>query len=464
MTRASWVSLWGRDLQLHAGAWTKRLQDRSAGHGRLASRVVEARFAERDADLLQARRFARLYRVLQAAARTRGHAHAAGVLADRAVAGSESLDVPLSGLPLMTKQWVRHGIKDLLVPDPGPVDVRITSGTSGEVVQIARPRAATIERAAVDRRLFDALGLPSFFTLALVVPWRQEVIDSWGFNDWKLRLRQIGLAELMAELSRGRVPAELLVSSPAACQRIAGSGLTGARLTSAWELSRSTRALLGLVPEGQPETASELYVAAEMSAPIAVRYPNCPHLHVNADAVHVEVVHPATGESLSPRSAGALVLTDLLNTSMPFVRYLIGDAGALLDSGECRRCGRVTPTLLLLGRVGARMEETKRLAASLRQKAPWVLVEHDSGAPVLLTDHPVDPVLTAKLGAVAPLPNPLRSMPHGGLFLSVAERYPVEVWENRTIADLGVGARNPHAALRARRHGPVSRDRQRRVG
>ena len=76
----------------------------------------------------------------------------------------------------------------------------------------------------------------------------------------------------------------------------------------------------------------------------------CEHrgLHINAENLYVEVVqdgHPVpTGEF------GELAVTTLNNYGFPFIRYLIGDAGRLLD--EPCPCGRGLPVLGgLLGRV-----------------------------------------------------------------------------------------------------------------
>jgi len=63
-------------------------------------------------------------------------------------------------------------------------------------------------------------------------------------------------------------------------------------------------------------------------------------MHVNAEALLVEVVpdqdHPAPN--------GRILVTDLLNRSMPLVRYEIGDIGQWAAEGRCA-CGRELPRL-----------------------------------------------------------------------------------------------------------------------
>ncbi len=63
-------------------------------------------------------------------------------------------------------------------------------------------------------------------------------------------------------------------------------------------------------------------------------------MHINADALLVEIVpDPAI-----PAPAGRILMTDLLNYSMPLIRYEIGDVGAFAAAQSCP-CGRGLPLL-----------------------------------------------------------------------------------------------------------------------
>ncbi|MBZ0156697.1 MAG: phenylacetate--CoA ligase family protein [Alphaproteobacteria bacterium] len=64
-------------------------------------------------------------------------------------------------------------------------------------------------------------------------------------------------------------------------------------------------------------------------------------LHINMDTVIVEVVRD--GKPVPPGETGALVVTDLTNYGMPFIRYKVGDAGALSD--RVCPCGCTYPLL-----------------------------------------------------------------------------------------------------------------------
>lgn len=65
-------------------------------------------------------------------------------------------------------------------------------------------------------------------------------------------------------------------------------------------------------------------------------------LHVNAENLCVEIVH-GSGR-LDPNGPGELVVTDLHNFGMPFIRYRIGDLGVPWNGGQCD-CGRGLPMI-----------------------------------------------------------------------------------------------------------------------
>ncbi len=75
-------------------------------------------------------------------------------------------------------------------------------------------------------------------------------------------------------------------------------------------------------------------------------------LHVNADALLVEVESTPN----LPAGMGRILVTDLLNRSMPLIRYEIGDL-ATLEMTQCS-CGRSLP---LLGRIEGRLTDFLKL-------------------------------------------------------------------------------------------------------
>jgi len=80
----------------------------------------------------------------------------------------------------------------------------------------------------------------------------------------------------------------------------------------------------------------------------------CPHhegLHINSDRMIVEIVKE--GKAVTG-IAGEVVITDLYNEAMPFIRYATGDI-AQLATGACT-CGRTFPLINhLLGRQSERL-------------------------------------------------------------------------------------------------------------
>ncbi|MCX6094991.1 MAG: hypothetical protein NTY63_09270, partial [Candidatus Bipolaricaulota bacterium] len=82
----------------------------------------------------------------------------------------------------------------------------------------------------------------------------------------------------------------------------------------------------------------------------------CPHdpavMHVNTDACIVELV--ADGHLCPPGVSGRVVLTNLYNWTMPFIRYELGDQATLLPgTDKACRCGFRGPSLSLIeGREG----------------------------------------------------------------------------------------------------------------
>ena len=63
-------------------------------------------------------------------------------------------------------------------------------------------------------------------------------------------------------------------------------------------------------------------------------------MHVNAEALFVEIEPNLS----NPQQTGRILVTDLLNYSMPLIRYEIGDVGAWEEDQNCP-CGRHLPLL-----------------------------------------------------------------------------------------------------------------------
>jgi len=64
--------------------------------------------------------------------------------------------------------------------------------------------------------------------------------------------------------------------------------------------------------------------SSEEATRIALEMP-CGHYHVCEDSVHLGVLDPATLKPQTPGQSGIAVVTNLLNSAMPFIRYVQGD-------------------------------------------------------------------------------------------------------------------------------------------
>jgi phenylacetate-CoA ligase len=68
--------------------------------------------------------------------------------------------------------------------------------------------------------------------------------------------------------------------------------------------------------------------------------------HVDADSVVMQFVDK-DGEEVAPGERGEVVCTSLFNYAMPFVRYVVGDVGALSTETDCP-CGRKLPMIKVI--------------------------------------------------------------------------------------------------------------------
>jgi phenylacetate-CoA ligase len=72
--------------------------------------------------------------------------------------------------------------------------------------------------------------------------------------------------------------------------------------------------------------------------------------HLPTGFQFLEIIDPDTGACLPERHRGEIIVTNLARTSMPIIRYQIGDVGEFLDQ-KCA-CGDPNPLFRLWGRAG----------------------------------------------------------------------------------------------------------------
>jgi phenylacetate-CoA ligase len=86
---------------------------------------------------------------------------------------------------------------------------------------------------------------------------------------------------------------------------------------------------------------------------IACECPAHTGLHISAENNYVEILDPE-GQPVRPGQRGDIVVTNLNNLGMPFIRYYTGDVGAWYADGPCP-CGRAA---LMLAPVQGRIVDT----------------------------------------------------------------------------------------------------------
>ncbi|MEW6014658.1 MAG: phenylacetate--CoA ligase family protein [Candidatus Zixiibacteriota bacterium] len=108
-------------------------------------------------------------------------------------------------------------------------------------------------------------------------------------------------------------------------------------ITSAEVLEAQQRALIEKVFDCR---VFDRYGSRETSV-IASECSSHKGLHIGAEAFMVEFVKD--GKPVAPGELGKIIITDLLNSGMPFIRYQIEDVG--IPAGEVCTCGRGLPLM-----------------------------------------------------------------------------------------------------------------------
>jgi hypothetical protein len=414
MARASTLR---RSKERWRAPWATSSRDRA---------IAVALAAERSEALLLHRQAQRMERLLTVARRTRRYAG----LADGYGGSGRDLDDVLAAFPILAREELRHCQTDLLADRPGPCSAATTSGRSGAVTQVFKPQAATTERAAIQRRWFHSLDLPPVFDLAMVTVWAGADGRPSSLHDRRVRYREIHIGRVLQLLAGGRFVADLIVCSPSLVSTLTGTGRIPPRITTSFEFPRPAVALFGGCPPGPPESPTEVYACGELTAPIAFRFPDCGWFHVNSDAVIVEFVDLRSGEPVQEGTAGRIVVTDLLNTAMPIIRYDIGDVGTSGGGHRCP-CGRATPRVQLVARDHLQNPGARWLDAMVRRRnRPALLVELGSDQCVVASPDPAAfaslTVEAAQRGlavrTTAEIPPVLRNLVPAMASLSIAER------------------------------------------
>ena len=299
------------------------------------------------AEELAARRQARLQHVLARAAETRYYGAA---FREAGITDPEKFELrQIERLPFLDRRIIAtHGLDAFLtVGRAGLINVT-TSGSTGTPGQFLRHKIEEADYSARWWRVYSAFGCRGWDSQINLA--RLDKPDRAGPIKF---LRRIGVLPRIERVASDAPPAEVLervqhLSPPiltgyaGAIEALAEHILaTGARVRppravfcTAMEV---TDRCLELAEEAFQAPAVDVYVTNEFGV-IAW---SCPArrdvLHVNDDSFVVEVV-AQDGTPVPPGTLGELVVTSLGLTSMPLIRYRMGDMAAHLP--EACECGR----------------------------------------------------------------------------------------------------------------------------
>ena len=263
----------------------------------------------------------------------------------------------LRALPLMTKELVRSGYERFVSPSRGVDNIRkSTGGSTGDPFQFQYDRDGDFRRLAAMWRGYRWAGADIGCRSAFLWSWPYAGRRGWSLRREQLYQRVLGRTYFnIFELSDATLPdvaRRIARLRPEIIVCYVSGGVTLARwlidnrcsippprgvITGAEALHEHDRQLMQQA-FGAP--VFNTYGGREFML-IAAECERREGLHLTADHLIVETVNergePVVGEP------GRVLITDLHNYGMPFIRYANGDV-ATLDPNPCP-CGRGLPLL-----------------------------------------------------------------------------------------------------------------------
>jgi phenylacetate-CoA ligase len=266
--------------------------------------------------------------------------------------GLELADDPfetLARLPTVTKQQIRDDYRGHFAEDIEPEDCAsvVTSGTTGVPLKIVHNSEHFVHvNALALRRAFD-YGLP--LDRKVLRPFKSEA-DEWfeytipaaGF----LRYAEFGFVSDAGLIARRCVEfaPDVVFTHPsrALALRDMTAGLRPMIVQTFGE--QLTDAGRAAIEDAFQAPVRDCYGVNETGT-VAAQCPEFGSYHIEGERVWVEIVD-ADGRPLPDGAEGDIVVTNLFNTVMPFLRYRTGDVGAL--SAQRCPCGREQKVLRLI--------------------------------------------------------------------------------------------------------------------
>ncbi|MFC0430402.1 phenylacetate--CoA ligase family protein [Kutzneria buriramensis] len=315
--------------------------------GRLFARTYQAflAYGDRSRPLLD-RQHERLSALLTRVLRT------VPALRARGVTPGDDPFATLARLPTMTKQQIRDDYRGHFAEDIDPRDCAsvVTSGTTGVPLKIVHNSEHFVHVNALALRRALEWGLP--LDRKVLRPFKSEA-DGWleytvpsaGF----LRYGEFGFVTDEAAIARRCLEfgPDVVFTHPSRAlalrDMLAPHGVLRPRVVQTFG-EQLTDAARQAISEHFQAPVRDCYGVNEAST-VAAQCPEHGRYHIEGERVWVEIVDD-DGNPLPDGVEGDIVVTNLFNTVMPFVRYRTGDVGAL--SAERCPCGREQKVLRLI--------------------------------------------------------------------------------------------------------------------
>ncbi len=327
------------------------------------------------AETLAERRLPRLRQMLARAARTKFYGAA---LREAGLSPKRFELSDLARMPLVDRQVIaKHGIESFLTTSPDGLVNVFTSGSTGTPGRFLRSKIEEADYSARWWRVYSAYGCSVWDAQVNVA-----IVDKPDRGGPITMLRKMGVLPRVERFASDAPPQQVLERVTAtmppiltgyagAIQALADHVVTtGAKIQppravfcTAMEV---TDRCLELAEQAFQAPAVDVYVTNEFGV-IAW---SCPVrrdlLHVNDDSFVIEVLDP-DGNPVPDGTVGELVMTSLGLTSMPLIRYKMGDMAASI--GERCECGR---GLGLLSRVHGRTAHAIKRPSGALITTPFV--------------------------------------------------------------------------------------------
>jgi phenylacetate-CoA ligase len=253
----------------------------------------------------------------------------------------------LPKLPLVTRQELIQNFSQVISKGYSEKNCAVdtTSGSTGERITILQDYQAIDYYGPVHIRGQVALGLNPWNTSAVIryAPLEDSFIQTLGLFKFKHIYSHLPVSEIIETLKQispfaiGCYPTVMYVIAKEISEKDAQALSPHYILTWSEKLTNKIRRKVEDVfncPVYDQYGSFEAHIMAV----------ECPEkrMHINADVLIFEFLDES-GEQVNPGESGEIVITNLWNKAMPFIRYKIGDIG--IPSDEQCECGRGLPVM-----------------------------------------------------------------------------------------------------------------------